>query len=162
MIVVDTDILSMFAKADMIDLLKSVLSARAVMTPIIRMEISVPLEFGYEFPYRVISSIRTVQLTEQALEEFGRLQENLNLGKGELEAIAYCKKENALLATNDIKARKVAKIEGVSVISLQAILKAIWKKGIRNKKEVKELINKLREVDNLELNREVERKIFKE
>lgn len=68
MIVVDTDILSMFAKADMIDLLKSVLSARAVITPLIRMEISVPLEFGYEFPYRVISSIRTVQLTEQALE----------------------------------------------------------------------------------------------
>lgn len=162
MIVVDTDILSMFAKADIIDLLKSVLIARAVMTPIIRMEISVPLEFGYEFPHRVMSSIRTVQLTEQALEEFERLQKNLNLGKGELEAIAYCKKENALLATNDIKARKVAKIEGVSVISLQAILKAIWKRGIRNKEEVKELINKLREVDNLELNREVERKIFKE
>lgn len=117
--------------------------------------------YGYEFSYRVISSIRTVQLSEQALEEFGRLQENLNLGKGELEAIAYCKKENALFATNDIKARKVAKIEGVSVISLQAILKAIWKKGIRNKKEVRELINKLREVDNLELNREVEKRIFK-
>ena len=117
--------------------------------------------YGYEFSYRVISSIRTVQLSEQALEEFRRLQENLNLGKGELEAIAYCKKENALFATNDIKARKVAKIEGVSVISLQAILKAIWKKGIRNKKEVRELINKLREVDNLELNREVEKRIFK-
>ena len=58
MIVIDTDILSMFAKADMIDLLKSVLSARAVMTPIIRLEISVPLEFGYEFPHRVISNIR--------------------------------------------------------------------------------------------------------
>jgi len=35
MIVIDTDILSMFAKADMIDLLKSVLNARAVMTPMI-------------------------------------------------------------------------------------------------------------------------------
>jgi len=65
----------------------------------------------------------------------------LNLGKGELQAIAYCKKEKVILATNDIKARKVAKTEGVSVISLQAILKAIWKKGIRNKKEVKEFLS---------------------
>ena len=84
------------------------------------------------------------------------------MGKGELQAIAYCKKENVILATNDIKARRVAKTEGVSVISLQAILKAIWKKGIRNKKEVKKLINKLREVDNLELSSEVEKRIFKE
>jgi len=43
MIVFDTDILSMFAKIDAVDLLKRLFGEKAVMTPKIRDEISVPL-----------------------------------------------------------------------------------------------------------------------
>ena len=46
MIVFDTDILSMFAKIDAIDLLKPLFGKTAIITPKIRDEISVPLEYG--------------------------------------------------------------------------------------------------------------------
>ncbi len=92
MIVFDTDILSMFAKIDAIDLLKHLFDERAVMTPKIRDEPSEPLEYGYSFPLKAISAIKTVPLSNEALEDYGRLQENLSLGKGELEGIAYCQK----------------------------------------------------------------------
>ena len=44
MIVFDTDILSMFAKIDAVDLLKHPFDEKAVITPKIRDEISVPLQ----------------------------------------------------------------------------------------------------------------------
>ncbi len=160
MVVFDTDILSMFAKIDAIYLLKRLFGEKAVVTSKIRDEISVPLEYGYTFPLKVFSSIRTVPLANQALEEYERLQENLSLGKGELEAIAYCKTEKCTFATNDIKARGVAKREGVSVISLQAILKALWKKRIKSKEEVKEILETIKDRDNLTVSREVEKEIF--
>jgi predicted nucleic acid-binding protein len=43
MIVFDTDILSVFGKIDAVDLLKELFGKRAIMTPKIRDEISVPL-----------------------------------------------------------------------------------------------------------------------
>ena len=120
MIVFDTDVLSMFAKIDAVDLLKQLFGKRGVITPKIRDEISVPLEYGYSFPLKVMSTLKTVPLNDQALEEYIRLQGNSSLGKGELEAIAYCKTEKCAFATNDIKAREFAKSEGVFVICRQS------------------------------------------
>ena len=96
------------------------------------------------------------------MEEYTRLQENLSLGKGELEAIAYCKTEKYIFATNDIKARQFAKCEGVSVISLQAILRALWKKKISSKKEIKWILERIKEADSLAVSRGVEKAIFDE
>ncbi len=160
MIIFDADILSIFAKVEEIDVLKHLLGDKLVMTPKIRDEISVPLEYGYTFPLQVISKIKTIPLNREVLEEYERLQQNFSLGKGELEAIAYCKTEGCVFATNDIKAREFAKGEGVSVISLQAILKALWKKEIKSKEEVKELLKKIKETDNLNVSVETEREIF--
>ena len=101
-------------------------------------------------------------MSKEALEEYERFQHNFTLGKGELEAIAYCKKEGAVFATNDIKAREFAKREGVFVISLQAILKTLWKKNIKSKEEVREMLAKIKEADNLAVSREAERDIFEE
>ena len=162
MIVFDTDILSMFAKIDAIDLLKRLFDDKIVMTPKIRDEIYVSSEYGYSFPFKVISKIATVPLANLALKEYERLQEKLTIGKGELEAIAYCKTERCIFATNDIKARKFAKSEGVSVISLQAILKAFWKKKIKSREEVKQILERIKDADNLAVSSDVEKEIFEQ
>lgn len=162
MVIFDTDILSMFAKIDAIYLLKRLFGEKVLITPKIRDEISVPIEYGYTFPLKVISTIKTVPLSDQALEEYERLQENLTLGKGEIEAIAYCKIEKCIFATNDIKAREFAKGEGVFVISLQAILRALWKNKLKSKEEVKQILEKIKDADNLISSREIEKEIFKE
>jgi hypothetical protein len=109
-IIVDADILSMFAKVDAIDVLQEFLGReRVVMTPAIRDEVSAPL-----------------------------------------------------LATNDYAARKLAKSRGVRTVSLQAILRGLWLSGMRGKAEVRELLDRIKEVDNLEVSLEVEREIFGE
>jgi len=162
MVVFDTDVLSMFAKIDAVDLLKDLFGEKAIITPKIKDEISVPLEYGYTFPLKVISTIESVPLSNDVLEEYGRLQKSLSLGKGELEAIAYCKVEKCIFVTNDIKAREFAKSEGVSVISLQAVLRALWKAKIKSKEEVRQILERIKAADNLAVSREVEKKIFEE
>ena len=162
MIILDTDILSMFAKIGKIDLLRRLFSDKVAITPRIRDEILAPLEYGYTFPLEVISVIRTVPLSNEALQEYESLITNLSLGKGELEAIAYCKIEKCLFATNDRKAQEIAKNEGVSVISLQAILKALWKKKLKDKGEVRKILEDIKSSDNLYVSRNVEEEIFKD
>jgi len=159
-IVFDTDILSMFAKVDEVYLLMQLFGNKAVMTPKIRDEISAPLEYGYTFPFKVLSTIKTVPLSKEAIEEYIRFQRNLNLGKGELEAIAYSKTEKCLFATNDERAREFAKSEGIQVLSLQAILKALWKKKLKSKGEVKQILDRIKMADNLAVSKEIEKGIF--
>jgi len=158
-VIVNTDILSIFAKIDAINLLNLLFGGKIAMTSRIRDEILVPLTYGYAFP-RNVSTVETVSLTNKALEEYLRFQENVTLGRGELEAIAYCKAEKCIFVTNDTKARKFAEAEGVSVVSFQALLKALWKKKLKTKKEVREILNNIIETDNLAVSREVEKVIF--
>ena len=61
-----------------------------------------------------------------------------------------------------MKAREFAKRNGVSVISLQSILKSLWKKKIRSKEEVRQVLERIKEMDNLIVSKEVEKEIFKE
>jgi len=135
--------------------------ARVVIVPAIRDGISIPLEYGYEFPELVLRRIPVVRLTEQAWDECERLRSSgASLGKGESEAIAACKTEGALFATNDAVARKLAQGQGVRVISLQAILRGLWLSGLRSKAEVKSLLAQIKEADYLEVSPEAEREIF--
>ncbi|MFH1935694.1 MAG: hypothetical protein ABIN18_29510 [Pseudomonadota bacterium] len=45
---------------------------------------------------------------------------------------------------------------------MQAILRALWKKKIRSKKEIKQILERIKEADNLAVSREVEQEIFDE
>ncbi|MGQ9553593.1 MAG: hypothetical protein ACUVWR_05720 [Anaerolineae bacterium] len=161
-VIIDTDILSMFAKANAVDVLTEFLGAtRVAIVPAIRDEISIPLQYGYEFPKLVLSQIPVVRLTEQAWDECERLRASgTSLGKGELEAVALCKTERALFVTNDVVARKLAQGQGVQVASLQAILRGLWQSGLRSKVEVKRLLARIKEADYLEVSLEAEREIF--
>ena len=85
----------MFAKADALDRLESLLGReRMVITPAIRDEIAAPLQYGCAFPRKVLGRVPVVFLTDEAQEEYGQLRTaGSSLGKGEQEAIAFCKTE---------------------------------------------------------------------
>lgn len=163
-VIIDTDILSLFAKVDAVDILEQFLGiGQIALTPAIRDEISIPLQYGYTFPNLILSRISVAPLREQAWQEYERLRTlSSALGKGELEAIAICKAEGILFATNDSTARRFAQDQGVEVVSLQAILRGLWQSGLRNIAEVKELLTHIKQADYLEVPSEVEMEIFGE
>lgn len=161
MFVIDTDILSIFAKSDNIDLLRELFGNNAVMTPAIFQEITAPIDYGYEFPHAIIQTIRTVQMNEDAIVCYKEIFQNKKLGRGECEAIAYCLISSSIFITNDKKARYVASEYGVTVISLPALLKVIIKNNIRTREEVKVIFCDMKKSDNYSLNIEIERDIFR-
>ena len=83
-----------------------------------------------------------------------------SLGRGELQAIALCKIEGAYFATNDAVARNFARDHGVQVITLQAILRALWISGAYSKTEVQVLLERIKDANALEVLPEVEEEIF--
>ncbi len=59
----DSDILSIFAKADALNVFGAFLGeGRVVMTPAVRDEISIPLQYGYVFPKAIFASIPIIPL----------------------------------------------------------------------------------------------------
>jgi predicted nucleic acid-binding protein len=163
-VIIDTDILSMFAKVDAVAMLGQLLGPdRVATTPAIRDEIAVPLQYGYEFPLRALVQTAIAPLPGRAWLEYERLRATgAALGRGELEAIAFCKTEGAVFATNDLVARRFALAEGVYVLSLQAILRGLWESGVCSKPDVHVLLERIKRADRLEVSLEVESEIFDE
>src|SRR5262249_12349011 len=132
-----------------------------VMTSAIHDEITTPLQYGYTYPTEVLTQVPVAPLTEQIWREYERLWAlRPSLGKGELQAIAFCKAEGALFATNDRVARGFARDQGIQVLSLQALLRGLWISGVRSKDEVRVLLERIKAADALEVPPEVEEEIF--
>jgi len=163
LIIIDTDILSMFAKADALDLLlKFTGKAQIGMTPAIADEVLVPLQYGYDFPLQILAQIPIIPISASVGEASVQLQlETAKLGRGEREAIAFCQVEKVLFATNDAIARKFAQEQGVQVISLQAILRGLWVSGVSSLEEVRTLLERIKRTDYLDVPAAVESEIFR-
>jgi predicted nucleic acid-binding protein len=162
LLIVDTDILSMFAKVGAIEVFIALVGQEAIrMTPAIADEITIPLQYGYLFPRDVLSKIPVVPLSPQVMEQTAQLRlKNTSLGRGEREAIAFCQIEVAWFTTNDNLARKFAQSQGVQVISLQSLLRAIWLSGVKSQTEVRILLEQIKQVDKLKISAKVEKDIF--
>lgn len=102
----------MFAKAGALSALIDIAgSDKLGMTPAVAEEIMTPLQYGYQFPREVLARIPVVPLSAAVIDERIRLQNVAVLGRGEREAIAFCKIEQALFATNDAKAGTFARAQ---------------------------------------------------
>ncbi len=149
-VIFDTDIVSMFAKANSLDILFVLLSgSKLYVTPKIKDELSVPLEYDYSFPEDIFKKFGLIIPDIDDYLEYERLKASYPyLGKGELEALAIAKKKGCILAVNDQKAFEVSLKEEITSINVHTILRALLKKKILTKEEVSTLINKLEESDN--------------
>ena len=153
MIIFDTDILSMFAKANVLDVIVEALSRfKLCITPKIKEELSIPLEYGYSFPEEIFKRFEVIVPTKKEYLEYEKLLVLYPfLGKGELEAISIAKMRNCLFATNDLKAFNVALKEKVLPINVHTILKTLWEKKFYNKSELLKFIQKLERADNTKI-----------
>lgn len=161
MIIIDADILSTFAKMGELDLLIQLFSPRKIkITPMIQNELSAPMDYGYSFPETIFDKIETIYPGPEDCAGFDQLKLRQKLGSGEMEAIIICKAKQLPFCTNDAQAQKLAREFGIEVISLQAVLKALWKKQLRKKSKVRDLIDQMKVVDNLHIKGEEVTKIL--
>lgn len=152
-IVFDTDILSIFAKADAIQYLEGLFAKdRLLITPSVYRELKVPKEYGYDFPDQIFNSKRfeLVQLTGGEIEDFkSKLLEVKTLHSSELEAVIIASMRGYMFSSNDTKALEYAVSQGAEVLYFHSILKALWKFGVLTQKRVEELVEIMEREDNM-------------
>jgi predicted nucleic acid-binding protein len=71
------------------------------------------------------------------------------LGEGEAESIALCQSRGWTLLTNDKRARNFAESGGLTVYDLRGLLRALWRYGIRSKKQVRRLTDRMEAAENM-------------
>lgn len=63
-----------------------------------------------------------------------------SFGAGERESAAVCQARGDTFLTNDKRARNFYRIEGIGVLDLAGVLRALWETGVLAKNKVKSLV----------------------
>ncbi len=139
----DTDILSMLGKIGRSDLLKKLFpESNLLITFEVYSELLRAKEAGYDFVDDILKQgFKIVNLDADLVKEFELKKETLkNLHTGELTSILLCKKEGMDFATNDTKAKRFCKENGVEWFDIVDLLRLCYLKEVLDKKEIQKLM----------------------
>ena len=139
MFVVDTTVLSNFAKTNSMDVLGKILGETALTTPQVVEEFMVGVNRGRYPPVEIPIPITELTPEEERLYRLLRAK----LGKGESSCIAVAKHRGLILLSDDYDARKKARLLGVKVSGTIGLLVLGVKKGILTLEEGNELLEKM-------------------
>lgn len=151
MILVDTNILSTFAKADRLDLLEK-LFGEIHISPNVFDEVKRADELGYPHAKKILKWIKKDKILISCIKEDEvELLEDIptSFGRGERDCMAVALKRDALIVTNERKVLNYCKKNDIDHVRLNTILRKLWKDDIIRKKDVRDLIQKIEENDNL-------------
>lgn len=147
-ILLDTDVLSAFAKISGLDLLNELFSGEEMLIANgVYEELAYIRESGYDFVDQIFSFVRNTPMNEAELDKYHSFLKRTNLGKGELQCIAVCIVRGHPFITNDRKARNFASAKGVVTWDIPDILKALRMTGIKSKEDVASLMELLEQKD---------------
>jgi hypothetical protein len=144
----DTDILSLFAKVDALPLLCHLLrNERLPITPAILNELLVPLEYGYDFPREILAIADMILMLPEEIPAFQELRLGGKLSAADAEMIAICQNRRWIYITMDRVAAGCAASRGVRTMDLRALLAAIGIGGLLTRNELQILIEKMEKAD---------------
>jgi len=150
MICLDTDFVSVRAKAEIIGLMRKLFSGKhdVIITPKVYEELKVPDEYGYTYPDSIFKNIDVLTVESQEQELYMELfSTNPALGKGELESIAVSINRAAIFATLDEKAKQFAKNRGIHVLHIHTVLKMLLKTGLCSESDIMGIVKKIEKTD---------------
>ena len=142
----DTTVLSNFALVGELPLLQKILARkglRPLITPQVRAEFRRGIEKGLFAAGANIGWIEVIELTEEEAEVLSRLGKVL--GEGEASCLAVALERNLPLATDDMKARDLARRLGVVVTGTLGILGWAVKAELLSLAQGDEILQAMRE-----------------
>jgi predicted nucleic acid-binding protein len=142
----DVNILSTFARMGRLELLRKLFNEQTLyLSPACLDEVRQAVEVGCDFLAPVLTAV-------DAGEEFDvvpldrdevLLMPTLpaSFGVGEREAVAVClHRTGAKFLTNDRRARNFCREKGIDCLDLPTILRALWKRKVCSKKQVRGIL----------------------
>jgi predicted nucleic acid-binding protein len=164
MILVDTDVLSAFAKIGATDLLRALFRVDALcLTPGVWQEVA--QSQGYAYLNTLTEELSQQKITLIALTEAeNRLAEQLplTLGVGERESLAVAQTRAGILLSNEKRVLHYAGQLGVECYRIPTILRSLWLKRVVSKDEVERLIHEIETADRTRFSDSVRRTILED
>jgi predicted nucleic acid-binding protein len=166
MILVDTDVLSAFAKIDAIHLLFELFKVDFMsITEGVFKEIRYSADAGYGFAellIRLVDSqkLQIVHLTAQEKVEAEKLPNSL--GVGERESIVALKNRGGILLSNESRVRHYCQYWHLVSLRIPDILRALWIEKVVSKQEVMRIIQELGSRDQMRFSESSIQAIFAE
>ncbi len=155
MILLDTSILSSFARVGALDLLWELFPRSPVgITPAVLREILEAVALGRAWLAQIPGLVQGGRLQLAAPTPAEILASEAlpdSLGLGEREAIALCKAHRWVFLTNDRRARNFCTEVAVEAFDAAALLRLLWTAGVRSKKFVRALLQRMEETEGLVL-----------
>ncbi len=143
MILVDTNILSTFARVDELELLFQLFGRSPLgLTSAVLAELNEALAHGCAWLEQTkgLRNQGRLELVVAAPEEIqAREAMPVSLGAGEAESIAICQARGWAFLSNDKRARNFCTQAGVEVFDLTELLGALWEWRVRSPQFVQEL-----------------------
>ncbi|MBV7337722.1 PIN domain-containing protein [Chloroflexi bacterium TSY] len=142
-IILDTNVLSLLASANQLDLLQQLAASPLYITPAIQKELLAGLEKGVHEIQEALNWVNTRQIQVLKLEtaEDAMMAGFPNqLALGECEAIAICSQRNMMFITRDRKAANYCDRTGVSCIRLKVLLSQFQKAGLLTQTEIEQIL----------------------
>lgn len=150
---IDTDVLSTFAKVDRLDLLFKVFNRpELIVSEGVWREVKRGEERGFAFTQAILKLVEEGKLRILCIESedlpFGMgLPTSLSLG--ELDSMCLCKRLGLPLISNERRVKHHCEQNGILCINLNAILRSLWRLGIINKDQVKALMKEMEDKDRM-------------
>jgi predicted nucleic acid-binding protein len=163
-VVSDTNILSSLAAGDSLPLLLKLFArSKVYIPPSVRDELQTGLDKGRDylgpiFPAIAAQQIEVIPLSSEEEKEMQGYPRRLNLG--ERQAIALARSRNALLLSNDRHALRYCQEQNIRTVNLVEILRLLWTRNLILQDEVRTLVAKLEQVENLVLTQARREAIF--
>jgi predicted nucleic acid-binding protein len=141
--VLDTNVLSLFAKINRLDLLLQLVTVPLYLTPAIQLELEIGLDNGVAYLENALDLIHTGKLQVISLDEidrqFMRALPN-KLADGEAEAIAVCRRAALTLISHDRKAINYCKQERINAIRLTTLVEQLKNAGLLTEVEIQTMV----------------------
>ncbi len=164
MIISDTNILSSLAVAEAFDLLFQLFSYTQIyIPPAVYRELQAGLDRNQTHLEAVLQAVDAggLQILELSAQEQD-LARNLprKLKAGECEAIALAKNRPAYLLSNDKRAVRYCNENGIKTLDLATVLNLLWTRRVISKNEVRGLIEKMIQRENLQFTPSQRARVF--
>lgn len=147
-VLLDADILNLFAKVDAMSLLCEILKCdKLPITPGVFNEIMAPLTYGYEFPNRIIAVSEIILMRSEETQDFEMLRLEGKVSAADAEMIAICSHRGWGWVTMDRVATREARARNVQTIGLDALLLAGLTRGMATKDQLAGLMAQMEKAD---------------
>lgn len=153
-VISDTNMLSSLAAGDSFPALSRLFRDKLAIPPSVQEELQSGFDRGSGYLQPVLQAILTRRievLPLSAEEELLTFTYPSNLDEGEREALALAQTRKATLLSNDRAAQRYCHQRGIRVLNLPDILRALWVEQVLLPEEVRNLITRMEQVEQLSL-----------